>query len=207
MNMNEVLPPVALRGFEQFRPFWEPRWNKYAVKVAPGQFYVSNSDMVITTVLGSCISACIHDPVTKFGGLNHFMLPSSGGSEDMNRSMRYGFFAMEQLINEILKRGGTKERLEVKLFGGGNVIKTATQIGTKNINFARGYLRDEEVTIIGEDVGGTSPRKVRYQPATGRAWVLRLRREEDFANVEQEEARYKRRFVPENPVEDDVELF
>ena len=208
--MSDVKPSIKDRRnpdyyFTGSRRYFDKSMQATMVNVHAGDCFVTDKeDEIAATVLGSCISACIRDPEIGVGGMNHFLLPGSTNEMD---TMRFGAFAMEQLVNEILKRGGAKERLEVKLFGGGNVIKSATQIGTKNINFARGYLRDEEITVIGEDVGGTSPRKVRYQPATGRAWVLKLRREEDFANVEQEESRYKRRFMPENPVEDDVELF
>ena len=206
MNMNEVLPPVALRGFEQFRPFWEPRWNKYAVKVAPEQFYVSNSDMVITTVLGSCISACIHDPVTKFGGLNHFMLPSSGGSEDMNRSMRYGFFAMEQLINELMKFGCNRERLEIKLTGGGDMMGSGfNQIGQQNIDFILQYLKDEGLKLLSSDLGGDRARKVAYFPLEGRMLVNKLDHREDQRLIEEE--RSFRVDVDSHLDDSDVELF
>jgi chemotaxis protein CheD len=191
--------------FSGSRRYYDKTMGATLVNVHAGDCFVTDQESEIAaTVLGSCISACIRDPEIGVGGMNHFLLPGSATEMD---TMRFGAFAMEQLINEILKRGGVKERLEVKLFGGGNVIKSATQIGDKNILFARDYLRDEEVTIVGEDVGGTSPRKVRYQPATGRAWVMKLRRSEDYTNVAEEEARYSKQVKQDAPAADDVELF
>ena len=191
--------------FNGSRRYFDKKMQATMVNVHAGDCFVTDKvDEIAATVLGSCISACIRDPIKRIGGMNHFLLPGTTSATD---TMRFGAFAMEQLINEIMKRGGDRERLEVKLFGGGNVIKTATQIGTKNIAFAKQYLADEELTIVGEDVGGTSPRKVRYQPATGRAWVMHLRRKEDFSQVASEEERYTKKFKQDAPQQEDVELF
>ena len=206
--LGQASPPKTPRKHDDYFSgsgrYIEPKTGMTIVNVHAGDCFVTDRENdVASTVLGSCIAACIRDPQIGVGGMNHFLLPSSDGME----TMRFGAFAMEQLINEILKRGGRRERLEVKLFGGGNVIKSAARIGDKNIRFAKEYLRDEEIKVVSEDVGGTSPRKVRYQPATGRAWVLKLRREEDFAGVKQEEERYTKQFKQEKSVDEDVELF
>ncbi|MGH1462014.1 MAG: chemotaxis protein CheD [Neptuniibacter sp.] len=206
MNLSKGMLPSALRGFEGFKPFWEPRWSKYAVKVAPGEFYVSNSDMVITTVLGSCISVCIHDPVKKLGGLNHFMLPNSGSNDDLSRSMRYGFFAMEQLINELMKYGCRRESLQIKLTGGGEMIRSAiNQIGQQNIDFILQYLKDEGLNFIASDLGGNRARKVAYFPLEGRMLVNKLDHREDQRLIEEE--RTFRVDVDSHLDDTDVELF
>ena len=175
------------------------------VNVHAGDCFVTdNPDEIAATVLGSCISACIRDPIVQVGGMNHFLLPGHTAEQD---TMRFGAFAMEKLINEILKRGGRRERLEVKLFGGGNVIASSALIGTKNIEFVHEYLAMEEIPIKGEDVGGTWPRKVRYWPASGKAQVLKLRREEDYANVEKAEKSYTSSVAKAAKGSGDAEIF
>jgi chemotaxis protein CheD len=189
--------------FSGSRRYFDASMQATMVNVHAGDSFITNQeDEIAATVLGSCISACIRDPIMKVGGMNHFLLPGTTTEQD---TMRFGAFAMEKLINEILKRGGRRERLEIKLFGGGNVIQQSTAIGTKNIAFARQYLADEELRIISEDVGGTWPRKVRYQPFTGRAWVMKLRRDEDYDNVRKAEERYTRTATQKNSGA--VELF
>jgi chemotaxis protein CheD len=185
------------------RRYFDSALNATVVNVHAGDCFVTDKpDEIAATVLGSCISACIRDPIVKVGGMNHFLLPGTTKEQD---TARFGAFAMEKLINEILKRGGRRERLEIKLFGGGNVIKSSALIGTKNIEFVHNYLAVEEFPIAGEDVGGTWPRKVRYTPVTGKAFVLKMRREEDYKNVERAEADYTKAIAA--PSRGDVELF
>jgi chemotaxis protein CheD len=141
----------------------------------PGEFYVTQEQEMITTVLGSCVAACIFDPTTGFGGMNHFMLPGdpSGGEDDL--SARYGLFAMESLINEILKCGCAKQNLRVKLFGGGQIIENMSDVGKKNVHFAKTFVYAEGLELVGSDVGLIYPRKVNFFPATGKVMVKRLR--------------------------------
>lgn len=187
------------------RRYFDSALGVTVVNVHAGDCFVTDKeDEVAATVLGSCISACIRDPIIKVGGMNHFLLPGNTQEQD---TMRFGAFAMEQLINAILKRGGRRERLEIKLFGGGNVIASSALIGTKNIQFAHEYLAMEELKVAGEDVGGTWPRKVRYWPALGKAQVLKLRREEDYRNIETEEKRYTSTVTSTTKKSGDVELF
>ncbi len=175
------------------------------VNVHAGDCFVTTQpDEIAATVLGSCISACIRDPVAKVGGMNHFLLPGNTKEQD---TMRFGAFAMEKLINEILKRGGRRERLEVKLFGGGNVIESSALIGTKNIEFVHEYLAMEEIPIAAEDVGGTWPRKVRYWPLSGKAQMLKLRREEDYQNIEKAEKSYTSSVAKAAKGTGDAEMF
>ncbi len=173
--------PRAIAGFEVINRYWDTTNNIYAAKLLPGEFYVSMSGELITTVLGSCVSACIRDTKTGIGGMNHFMLPininhdkKSWLNTPVNAQTRYGNIAMERLINVILAGGGNRRNLEIKLFGGGKVLQIDTDIGGKNIEFVKRYLETEGLQIAAEDVGGNRPRKVQYFPKSGRVRVKSL---------------------------------
>ena len=143
----------------------------WMVKMFPGEFYVTRkTDEVLVTVLGSCVAACIRDPAAGIGGMNHFMLPQhkSGNWGQDAQSARFGNFAMEKLINELIKAGAGRERLEVKVFGGGNVTDTTNAVGTDNAAFALRYLHAEGLRCAAQDLGGTLPRRIHYYPSTGR---------------------------------------
>jgi len=150
-----------------------------ATKIFPGDYYVCAGDVMIVTTLGSCVAACIHDPSLGLGGMNHFMLPSQdveNESSPFSVATRYGSYAMEILINEILKRGGRRERLNAKVFGGAELIGDATiRVGAKNSTFVLAYLDRERIPVIAQDLRGARPRTVRFFPATGRAQVRYLR--------------------------------
>lgn len=177
----EQAPPL-LPGFEHINRYWDFQQNIYAAKLLPGDFYVSLHGELITTVLGSCISACVRDPKTGVGGMNHFMLPEKHQADSkqswvntpVSDQTRYGNIAMERLINLVLASGSKKKDIEVKLFGGGRVLDISTDIGSKNIDFVRRYLKIEGMPIVSEDVGGSCPRKVQYFPLTGRVRVKKL---------------------------------
>ncbi|HEU4623199.1 MAG TPA: chemoreceptor glutamine deamidase CheD [Steroidobacteraceae bacterium] len=174
-------PPPMVRGFEQLQRFWEPDTQRWTVKILPGEYYVTRADEAITTVLGSCISACIRDPVVNVGGMNHFMLPEDnavrapGSKEPPVLATRYGSHAMESLINDLLKLGARRGRLEIKIFGGGRVLAAMTDIGARNIEFVKSYLALERLPIDAQDVGGEQPRKVIYFPSDGKVKVRKLR--------------------------------
>jgi len=169
----------ALPGFENIRRYTNPQGQVIA-KLLPGDFYVTTYDEVLDTVLGSCVSACIRNAKLGIGGMNHFMLPRpSGNGHDTwesaaGRATRYGSASMEQLINRILKAGGTRADLEVKIFGGGRVLKTLTDVGDHNVTFVREFLKQEGLRVTSEDVGDTCPRHVQYFPLTGRVRVRHL---------------------------------
>jgi len=204
--------PPALRGFEHIRRFWNPRNGCWTAKILPGEFFVTRSNEVVSTILGSCIAACIRDPVLRIGGMNHFMLPedqSTGVSSWLEGpnglATRYGSYAMESLINELIKLGAERGRLEVKVFGGGAILSAPTDVGARNIAFARGFLKLEGFRVAAEDVGGTCPRHVDYYAATGRVMLKRLPTLGARA-IATEEAKYGERLTREEP-RDDVELF
>ena len=144
-----------------------------AVKVLPGEYYVSNEDLVIMTVLGSCIAACIWDGKARTGGMNHFMLPDGDTGDG---SGRYGSYAMELLINEMLKLGARRETMQAKIFGGAQVMAgfTTMNVGERNTKFVRDYLAMERIPVVSEDVLDIHPRKVCFFPVTGKALVKRL---------------------------------
>lgn len=177
---NPVIKPKALEGFEHVNRYWDKTRKRYAAKILPGEYYVTTNDEYITTVLGSCISACVFDTALRIGGMNHFMLPQSEDGEphwdpsDIAAPTRYGNYAMEHLVNEILSRGGSRKRLDFKLFGGGKIIRTLSDVGERNIRFVKNYVTAENLKVLSEDLGGPYPRKVLFDPQTGKAWVKRL---------------------------------
>ncbi|MFZ0497703.1 MAG: chemoreceptor glutamine deamidase CheD [Steroidobacteraceae bacterium] len=175
-----ALPPLC--GFEHFQRFWDRENGCWMVKILPGEYYVSRSDEAISTVLGSCVSACVRDPLRGLGGMNHFMLPedTAVGPNDwldpaIGLATRYGSYAMESLINDLLKLGATRERLEIKLFGGGRILAAMTDVGGRNVDFIRNYMSLEGYRVAAEDLGGTQPRRVVYFPVSGRARLRKLR--------------------------------
>jgi chemotaxis protein CheD len=151
--------------------FWDANFKNDAVKVLPGEFFVSDEDMLIVTTLGSCIAACLWDRERRIGGMNHFMLPEGTGD-----SGRYGSFAMELLINQLMKRGATRSTLEAKVFGGGAVIASMTSlnVGERNTQFVLEYLRTERIPVVSKDVLDTCARKVCMLPASGKVLMKRL---------------------------------
>jgi len=202
--------PLVLPGFEHVRRTWNNTYQAYAARLLPGEYYVTMNDEGVYTTLGSCISACIRDRVTGVGGMNHFMLPASAETDgwkstSLSAATRYGNFAMEHLINVILKNGGQRQNLEVKLFGGGRILQNMTDVGMRNIIFVRDYIQTEGLKVVAEDVGDIYPRMVVYFPATGKVRVKRLRSLHNNTIVE-EEIRYIST-IESKPVGGDIELF
>ena len=142
------------------------------VKIQPGEFYVTSPPELITTLVGSCVAACICDPGRGVGGMNHFMLPAGFGADA--HSNRYGDQAMENLIQGVLAAGGRRERLEVKIFGGGNMGRTQSTVGERNVRFVKEFLQREKLTVIAGCLLGEVARKIVYEPGAGRAWVWKL---------------------------------
>ena len=218
--MTAALPGIAvapgstaavLPGFEHMRRFWDPTHACMTVKVLPGEFYVSAQEELVSTVLGSCVSACIRDSERRIGGMNHFMLPEpmSGERNDwsaaIGRAARYGSDAMEQLINTILKAGGRRDALTVKIFGGGRVLSQMTDVGQRNIAFVKRYLETEGLALVAEDVGDIYPRQLQFFPASGRVRVRQLRSQRDAELAATEQCYLKR--LANDPIKGEVELF
>src|SRR5665647_1893225 len=179
------MEPVATRHY------FDREFGISAVKLLPGEYYVTSRDMVLTTVLGSCVSACVRDSTAGIGGMNHFMLPEDADptSRDAAAAMRYGAYAMEMLLNELFKAGARRERMEAKVFGGGAVLANMTMlnIGDRNADFVLRYLQTEQVRIAAQDLRGSLPRRINYFPVTGRVTVRKLRRQDDALLVQHDE--------------------
>ncbi|KJV27210.1 chemoreceptor glutamine deamidase CheD [Luteibacter yeojuensis] len=204
-------PKRVLPGFEHLRRFWDPAQEVVTVKILPGEFYVSTQEEMISTVLGSCVSACVRDTRRRIGGMNHFMLPEPASTErdswgsTVGRAARYGNDAMEQLINSILKAGGRRDDLEVKIFGGGRVLQTMTDIGQRNIAFVQRYIATENLKLCAADVGDIYPRHVHFFPVSGKVRVRQLRATHDTQLADREKRYLKR--LENDPIKGEVELF
>ena len=211
-NHRNLVPPEAFPGFEGINRYWDKLHQSFAAKILPGEYYVTQQDEVIVTVLGSCISACIRDKVFGVGGMNHFMLPHTQDdlSHHVNQgpsttASRYGSYAMEMMINDILKHGGRRENLEVKIFGGGKILKNMTDVGARNIQFVEEYIATEGIPLLSEDTGDVYPRKVVYHPHSGKVKVKKLRSLHNDTLIKREEE--YQHTIEEKPAAGDVELF
>jgi chemotaxis protein CheD len=199
-------------GDNEVKRFYDPRFKATSVMVLPGRHYVSSDpNEMIVTLLGSCVAACIRDPKIGVGGLNHFLLPESDSGQwgNATAAMCYGNHAMETLINDIIKRGGARDRLEVKVFGGGNIIDSASSsaIGTQNAEFVERYLRNEGFQIAAKHLCGSLPRRIHYFPVAGKVKMLLLRRGPD-KDLYRKEMDYRKQIKTETDVDaGDVELF
>lgn len=201
------------RGHEEHyaaNVYYDRTFDCEAAKILPGEYYCTGRDMLIVTVLGSCVSACIRDRVSGIGGMNHFMLPDSGVADSnspVSASMRYGTYAMEVLINQLLKAGARRENLEAKVFGGGNVLRgfTTINVGERNAQFVRNYLRAENMRVTAEDLNDIYPRKVYFFPRTGKVLVKKLKQTHNDTLVQREQAYASR--LTTSAVSGDVELF
>jgi chemotaxis protein CheD len=193
---------LVSQGLRRHRDPGDGLWH---VPITQGSTYVSNDpEEVITTILGSCIAACLRDPVAGVGGMNHFLLPEGRGSDRLE--MRYGANAMELLINGLLQRGGMRARLEAKIFGGANVIAGLSDIGAQNTTFVQKYLADEGIPLMGGDVGGTLPRRVQFAPVSGRARQMTIAT--DMQRVfDSEVSKVRQGSVSDTKRGNDVELF
>jgi chemotaxis protein CheD len=203
--------------------YYDATLQTRAIKLLPADYVVSDQPLALVTLLGSCIAACMYDPLLQLGGMNHFMLPDnrfpdgrlpevrpSAGripidESDMG-SARYGAYAMELLINDLLKRGARRSRLQAKVFGGGNVLRGFQDpIGSRNARFVLGYLDAERIPVVSQDLGDIHPRKVAFFVQSGRTLVRRLpaTRERELADVERA---YRERLL-RAPASGSVELF
>ena len=189
--------------------YYDRNFNLDAAKILPGEYYVTGRDMVIVTVLGSCVAACIRDYHNGIGGMNHFMLPDNNAddSSPLNSSARYGTYAMEILINHITKLGARRAFLEAKVFGGGNVLKgfTVANVGQRNADFVLEFLATEKIRVAAQDLIDIYPRKVYYFPNSGKVMVKKLRNIHNDTILDRENDYSSR--LRKSRVEGDVELF
>jgi chemotaxis protein CheD len=183
--------------------YYDAHFKNDAVKILPGEYFVHHEDLLIQTTLGSCIAACIYDRNAKVGGMNHFMLPDGAGD-----SGRYGSYAMELLINEMMKRGASRMTMEAKVFGGGQVVSgmTTMNVGERNTAFVMDYLKTERIPIVSKDVLDVYPRKVCFLPGSGKAMVKRLAPTNTEALLAQDRAAVQKA-VPASTGGGSVDLF
>ncbi len=211
-QQNLHLRQPAIRGLEHVNRYWDRHRECFTAKILPGELYVSRNGELVATTLGSCIAACIWDPYAGIGGMNHFLLPLNGPQdaltwdpEDLaSPATRYGAYAMESLINVILREGGKRDRLKIKVFGAANVLRQNITVGQRNIEFVRHYIHQEGLPLIAEDLGDKFPRKVLFDSATGKAWVKRLQSLHNDTLLDRESS-YKQQIA--QPQISDVELF
>ncbi len=189
--------------------YYDRSFDCEAAKVLPGEYYYTHKPMLIVTVLGSCVAACIRDRVSGIGGMNHFMLPDGGSDANSptSASMRYGAYAMEVLINQLLKSGARRENLEAKVFGGGNVLRgfTAINVGERNAQFVREFLRAEKIRTVAEDLNDIHPRKVYFFPSNGKVLVKKLKQLNNYTLVKREQAYASR--LKTDDVGGEIDLF
>jgi chemotaxis protein CheD len=177
------------------------------VTVCTGGCEVSaENDVLLMTLLGSCIAVCVRDPVSGVGGMNHFLLPRSGDALDKHsESMRYGTYSMEQLLNRLYNKGAVKSRLELKVFGGANVIKQSAKIGERNVAFIREFIKAEGLHVAGADLGGDRGRRLIYHPLSGRVMLKRMANADEQRTVREEEQFATA--ITHKPAEGSIELF
>ena len=189
--------------------YYDRTFDTQAAKILPGEYYYTAKDMLIVTVLGSCVSACIRDRVSGLGGMNHFMLPDGGADNNspVSASARYGTFAMEILINSLLKSGARRDNLEAKVFGGGAVLKgfTAMNVGERNAAFVQTFLKNERIRIVAEDLNDIYPRKVYFFPRTGKVLVKKLMQTHNDTLAKRENEYASR--LKKAPVGGEIDLF
>ena len=177
------------------------------IHVIQGEYQVSDdANVVLSTILGSCIAACLRDPVAGVGGMNHFLLPGDANRPGGAESARYGVHLLELLINGLLKKGASRDRIEAKIIGGGKTIPGLSNVGEKNAIFAKSFLEDEGIRIVGTNVGGDHGRKLEYWPVSGRARQCIL----NGSEAEKAVARERKPIVQAAPAaapKDDIEFF
>lgn len=203
---------MTVHGYEEIlapNVYFDREHDIEAAKILPGEYYATGRDMVLVTVLGSCVCACLRDRQSGIGGMNHFMLPDAGGDQGgpLADSARYGAYAMEILINQLLKIGAKRENLEAKVFGGGAVLRgfTVANVGERNAEFVLDFLHTESIPVVAQDLLDIYPRKVYFFPATGLVRVKKLKNVHNNTVVDRE-SEYKMR-LRYSKVEGDVELF
>ena len=186
--------------------YFDNKFNCKAVRVLPGEYYISKKNTLLVTILGSCVAACIWDKKRGIGGINHFMLPGKA-SLDFNKSARYGNYAMEILINHIIQQGGKREDLVAKVFGGGRVMHnfTTLDIGGDNSSFIINYLKNESIPVIASDLGDIYPRKICFFPKTGKVMLRKLTDTHNHEIEQQEDSYFNK--VNKTDIEGEIELF
>lgn len=203
MNQFEVNANFSMSSY------YDPKFKTDAVKVLPGEYYATDGEEMIVTILGSCVSVCLRDSYSGIGGLNHFLLPHDHSNRDtpLTESARYGVYAMELLVNHLLKLGAMRHRLEAKVFGGGKVIKdfTFANVGERNVSFVLEHLKQEGIPIVARDLLDIYPRKVHFFPHSGRVMLKKINSLHNNNLIELEKGYL--RDVERKPIAGPIDLF
>jgi len=206
-----TLVSERLPGFDHINTYYDTVHNISTAKLLPGEYYVTTNPEAVVTVLGSCVSACIRDRVFGIGGMNHFMLPIHEGDRRswkrgvVDHITRFGNYAMEHLIHDILSNGGMRKNLEVKVFGGGMIVQGMSDIGACNASFVLEYLQEEGLPVLSQDLNGIYPRKLYYFPKTGRVLMKKLASLQNNTLMKREEKYFHA--IEGAPVDGEVDLF
>lgn len=207
--MSDYFSDMNTQGMAPNR-YYDRHFDCDAIKILPGEYYATTEKTLILTVLGSCVAVCLRDPKLQIGGMNHFLLPSdtSAGENPVSASARYGTYAMEILITQIIKLGGNKNRLEAKVFGGGAVLQgmTTNTVGKRNAEFIVDFLKTEQIPILANDLLDIYPRKVYFFPETGEVKVRKLKSLHNTTILDRE-SEYRMKLKQNANVTGDVELF
>lgn len=203
---------MHISDFDSPIEYYDKRFGVQAIKLLPGQYAVTQQEKLLVTVLGSCVAACVFDPSNGVGGMNHFMLPSiNKTANELERSecmsTKYGIYAMEVLVNELVKSGAEKRRLQAKVFGGGRVVPSFIQhdVGRFNAEFVVNFLNTERIPIVASDLCEEYARKIYFFPATGSVFMKRIHELNNSTIIEREsQHRWK---LSENPVVGSIDLF
>jgi chemotaxis protein CheD len=190
--------------------YFDRDFNREALKILPGQYHAAFGPVGIATVLGSCVSTCLWDPQTRIGGMNHFMLPGDNGAcaSPVTRSARFGVYAMELLINDMLKMGAERRRLVAKVFGGSRLMQGSgsLDVGARNCEFVLEFLDVEGIPVLARDLMDTYPRKVLFSPETGKVLLKKLGRLRDQV-VRLQEQHYFRKLGEDDDAAGSIEMF
>lgn len=188
--------------------YFDRTFDINAMKVLPGEYYATADDMMITTLLGSCVAVCLYDPISRVGGMNHFLLPEGDPNDLLSSSGRYGVYAMELLINHLVKLGGRRDRFRAKIFGGGAVIRgmVHSNVGQNNAEFIQSYLKNEMIPIDASDLLDIYPRRVNFYPVSGKAMMKKLTKHYDDELIDNE-TRYRKAVDASQVDSGDVDLF
>ncbi|WP_067218241.1 chemoreceptor glutamine deamidase CheD [Marinomonas gallaica] len=203
---------MALRDAAQehlaTKHYFDRQFDIDAMKVLPGEYFATDNDMMITTLLGSCVAVCLYDPISRVGGMNHFLLPEGDPNDLLSATGRYGVYAMEMLINHLVKIGGRRDRFRAKIFGGGSVIKgmVYSNVGQNNAEFIQGYLQNEGIPVDASDLLDIYPRRVNFFPVTGKAMMRKLKNHYDDELIDNEQ-RYQKAVVESQVDSGDIDLF
>ncbi len=208
---SDIEAHVVGRFDDNIKRYYDENLERTVVKLMTGDCYVSSDPReMMVTILGSCISVCMRDPMAGVAGMNHILLPTGRVTQcqvDSGFANRFGAYAMEELVNGLIKLGAVRSRMETKIFGGGNVINNSAMIGTRNVAFVKEYLSNEKMAICGEHVGGDYPRRIHYFPDTGTVKMRLLKRKEDKQIVEEEKQFQNTLFTHAPSSTTSVELF